>query len=128
MLPIRTRLAQLPSRSACFPVTEEWQDAMGSRGQSLFYVEPVLHQWKQVWVTDGADRVGGIREKHLIARLPGGGVRFLGEVRATNGPTILDRTTLSPLSGGEVRQLIEISRDGGTTWQAGFDARYRRSL
>jgi hypothetical protein len=54
-------------------------------------------------------------------------VRFQGEVRGTSGPTILDRTTLSPLSGGEVRQLIEISRDGGTTWESGFDARYRRS-
>lgn len=37
----------------------------------------------------------------------------------------MDGTTLSPLAGGEVRQLIEISLDGGTTWQAGFDARYR---
>jgi hypothetical protein len=25
-----------------------------------------------------------------------------------------------------VRQLIETSRDGGTTWRAGFDVRYRK--
>lgn len=108
-------------------VTEEWQDAQGGRGQSLFYVEPTLHQWKQVWVTEVANRFNGIKEKHLIARLPGGGVRFQGEQRTQDGHTVLDRTTLSPLLGGEVRQLIEISLDGGTTWQAGFDARYRRS-
>jgi hypothetical protein len=108
-------------------VTEEWQDATGSRGQSLFYVEPALHQWKQVWVTEAAERLGGLKEKHLIARLPGGAVRFQGELRAADGRTILDRTTLSPLAAGEVRQLIEISRDGGSTWQATFDARYRRS-
>ena len=108
-------------------VTEEWQDAMGSLGRSLFYVDPVLHQWKQVWVTEEARRVGGLKEKHLIARLPGGTVRFQGELRAPDGRNILDRTTLSPLAGGEVRQLIEVSRDGGTTWQATFDARYHRS-
>jgi hypothetical protein len=107
-------------------VTEEWQDTQGSRGQSLFYVEPTLHQWKQVWVTEAANRLNGIKEKHLIARLPGGGVRFQGEQRTPGGHTILDRTTLTPLARGEVRQLIEISLDGGTTWQTGFDARYRQ--
>ena len=108
-------------------VTEEWQDTQGSRGQSLFYVEPALHQWKQVWVTEAANRLNGLKEKHLIARLPGGGIRFQGERRTSDGRTLLDRTTLSLLAGGEVRQLIEISLDGGTTWQTGFDARYRRS-
>jgi hypothetical protein len=37
---------------------------------------------------------------------------------------VLDRTTLTPLSDGRVRQVIEISRDHGTTWQTGFDAYY----
>jgi hypothetical protein len=108
-------------------VREEWQDTQGSRGQSLFYVEPTLHQWKQVWVTEVANRPNGLKEKHLIARLPGGGVRFQGEQHLSDGRTLLDRTTLSPLAGGEVRQLIEISFDGGAAWQTGFDARYRRS-
>jgi hypothetical protein len=108
-------------------VTEEWQDAEGSKGQSLFYVEPTHHQWKQVWVTEVATRIGGLKEKHLIARLPGGAVRFQGEQPLPDGRTLLDRTTLSPLPGGVVRQLIEISFDGGTTWQPGFDARYRHS-
>ena len=108
-------------------VTEEWQDTHGTPGQSLFYVEPSLHQWKQVWVTGAARRLGGLKEKHLIARLTGGGVRFQGELRGEDGRTILDRTTLTPMPGGEVRQLIEISADGGITWQATFDGRYRRS-
>lgn len=28
-------------------LVEEWQDARGTRGQSLFYVDPALRQWKQ---------------------------------------------------------------------------------
>jgi hypothetical protein len=34
---------------------------------------------------------------------------------------------LTPAAGGQVRQLIEISTDGGTSWQPTFDARYRKA-
>jgi hypothetical protein len=37
---------------------------------------------------------------------------------------MLDRTTLTPLGNGRVRQVIETSRDGGKTWRVGFDAVY----
>jgi hypothetical protein len=107
-------------------VVEEWQDARGSRGQSLFYVEPTLRQWKQVWVTEFARRPGGVKEKHLIAHLANGAVRFQGELRQPGGGTLLDRTTLTPRAGGEVHQLIEVSDDGGVSWRTTFDARYRR--
>jgi hypothetical protein len=108
-------------------IVEEWQDVRGSRGQSLFYVDPALGQWKQVWVTEQAQRIGGVKEKQLIDHLPGAGVRFQGELRHPDGSVVLDRTTLLPLPAGDVRQLIEVSRDGGGTWHPTFDARYRRS-
>ena len=107
-------------------VVEEWRDSEGGEGRSLFYVEPGTHRWKQVWVTDDAAHVGGTKEKHLVSRLPDGGVRFQGELPLPDGRLILDRTTLTPIRPDEVRQLIETSRDGGTTWRAGFDARYRK--
>src|SRR4051794_6685385 len=107
-------------------ILEEWRDTMGGEGRSLFYVEPGTHRWKQVWVTDDARQVGGTKEKHLVAHLPDGGIRFQGELPLPDGRLILDRTTLTPTRPGEVRQLIETSRDGGTTWRAGFDAHYRK--
>jgi hypothetical protein len=107
-------------------VLEEWRDGEGGEGRSLFYVEPGTRRWKQVWVTDDARMVGGTKEKHLVTRLPGGGVRFQGELPLPDGRLLLDRTTLTPIRRDEVRQLIETSRDGGSTWQVGFDARYRR--
>jgi DNA-binding winged helix-turn-helix (wHTH) protein len=107
-------------------IIEHWEDARGSTGKSLFYPAPPNGVWHQIWVTDRAALPGGVKQKRLIARYPGGGVRFQGEVTTPDG-LVLDRTTLTPRGDGTVRQQIEISRDGGTTWAAGFDAVYHRS-
>lgn len=105
---------------------EHWTSAGGGRGQSLFYYVPALDQWRQVWVTANATRVGGVKEKREVERPPEGGVRFQGEIPLAGGGSYLDRTTLTPLEGGRVRQVIEISRDDGATWQTTFDAIYAR--
>ncbi len=105
---------------------EHWRGSEGGEGKSLFYYNKASSDWKQVWITQNASVVGGLKEKHLIAEFSNGGVRFQGEVRTPKGTTILDRTTLTPLQSGQVRQVIEISRDGGTTWIINFDALYTR--
>ncbi len=107
-------------------VREEWTATGGGRGESLFYYLPATDQWKQVWVTDRATARGGVKEKTLIERLDGGAVRFQGSIPVAGGGTYLDRTTLTPLADGRIRQLIEISTDGGRTWRATFDAVYAR--
>ncbi len=108
-------------------VTEDWTDADGSHGRSLFYYIPAEKTWKQVWITDNALMPGGVKEKTLIERFPDGGVRFQGRLRRLDGKGwYLDRTTLSPIENGDVRQVIEISVDDGKTWRTGFDARYTR--
>jgi hypothetical protein len=98
-------------------ILENWTDAQGGSGKSLFYFFPQTKQWKQVWVTDG----GNVKEKQLLPEFAGPGVRFQGTIRKKDGGTYLDRTTLTPLANGDVRQVIELSFDGGKTW----DAKYR---
>lgn len=107
-------------------VMEHWTDAEGGQGKSLFYFNPREDTWKQVWVTEQAAALGGTKEKTLIEHLDNGAVRFQGELLTTDGRKILDRTTLTPLEDGSVRQRIEWSDDGGATWNSGFDAVYRR--
>jgi hypothetical protein len=107
-------------------VMEEWADADGSKGFSLFYYLPSPGEWRQVWVTDHAEQAGGVKEKKLVARLDDGGVRFQGTIVGPRGP-YLDRTTLTPLPSGEVHQVIEFSRDDGASWKVMYDAIYRRS-
>lgn len=106
-------------------VLERWTGAAGGEGRSLFYVDNES-RWQQVWVTQWATMPGGTKEKALVASEDPASVRF--ESRITHdGKTWLDRTTLTKLGDGRVRQLIEISRDGGATWETTFDALYRRS-
>jgi hypothetical protein len=64
-----------------------------------------------------------LKEKRLVEDYVGG-VRFQGELPLRDGSTLLDRTTLTPLPDGRVRQVIEQSRDGGKSWRVGFDALY----
>jgi hypothetical protein len=79
-----------------------------------------------VWVTERALAPGGLKEKELIDRRPNGALLFQGEIPLAEGGTYLDRTTLTPVGPDEVRQLIEISTDGGSTWRTVFDGRYVR--
>jgi hypothetical protein len=103
-------------------VIENWSDATGYDGKSLFYVVRATGQWRQVWVEDA----GGTKEKALQDSYIGDGVRFQGEIPHRDGTSHLDRTTLLPMSGGRVRQTIEISKDRGTTWEVVYAAEYRR--
>lgn len=105
-------------------VTEDWQGNGGGGGRSLFYYLPSTDTWKQVWITGQATKPGGVKEKTMVEEFPEGGVRFQGEITLKSGRTYLDRTTLTPLAGGRVQQVVEVSRDGGGTWKATFDAVY----
>lgn len=106
-------------------VFEYWEGSEGGRGISLFYVAEG-GVWKQVWVTEWATRPGGIKEKTREELDDPNQVRFQGTIVAESGEPYLDRTTLTRLDNGDVRQLIEFSMDAGATWKPAFDAVYRR--
>jgi hypothetical protein len=104
---------------------ERWTDASGSKGMSLFYYLPATGEWKQVWVTENAITPGGVKEKVLRAKLESGALQFEGDIALAGGGSYVDRTTLTPLPDGTVRQVIEVSRDR-SLWQTVFDAIYSR--
>lgn len=103
-------------------VKEYWTDAEGGTGFSLFYV--MEGQWRQVWITPYARLPGGIKEKRQVLEFDGEGIRFQGKITKADGSSYLDRTTLTPMAGGRVRQNIEVSQDEGETWVSGWDAVY----
>ena len=108
-------------------VTEHWTDATGQAGFSLFYFDRHADLWKQVWVTADSLRVGGTKEKIEERSLTSASrIRFQGKYLGKQpGLTVVDRTTLTRLPADSVRQLIEVSTDGGNSWTAIFDGHYR---
>ena len=106
-------------------VLEHWSAEGGGDGKSLFFVD-YDGRWAQIWVTQWAMSAGGVKEKIMVDDPPEGSVRFQGVVRHPDAGVWLDRTTLTPLDDGTVRQLIEVSEDNGESWNPTFDAVYRR--
>lgn len=107
-------------------IIENWEGASGGVGKSLFTFDARTGAWDQVWVTSDTSKAGGLKRKTLIEHV-GAGVRFQGEVISESGAPYLDRTTLTLLEDGRIRQLIEISTDGGESWRAVFDGYYARA-
>ena len=97
-------------------VLEHWRGAGGDEGESVFYYERV---WQQVWVQPGCVK----RKTHDTSWTDG--VRFAGTAFLAEGRGVPDRTTLTCLADGRVRQVIEQQRAG--VWVASFDALYERT-
>lgn len=99
---------------------ENWTSSRGGTGKSLNFYNPASKHWEQAWVADNG----------WIAKYEGeyqdGAMRFEGESVQRDGSSVRSRMTVTPLEDGRVRQLIEQSKDGGTTWSVGFDGTYVR--
>ncbi len=78
--------------------------------------------WKQVWVTNA----GRVKEKRMLPESSSTVVIFQGEVRRDDGTRVVDRTTLTNLGDGRVRQHIVQSIDGDASWDRGFNVIYTR--
>jgi hypothetical protein len=99
---------------------ETWTGAGGSNGTSYNAWDRQRRRWHQTWVDNGG----------LVLRLEGGfadGKMVLsGETLDSSGTAVLNRITWQETGPGAVRQLWEVSGDGGKSWRAVFDGRYRK--
>jgi hypothetical protein len=101
-------------------ILEHWMGRDGVGGMSLNGYDPASGHWTQFWVGEGGlvlHLVGGRKGSSMV----------LSDQRSGPRGELLDRITWTPLEDGDVRQLWETSLDGGATWKAAFDGRYRRS-
>lgn len=93
---------------------ERWRATSGGTGQSLNYYDASTGRWYQTWVANSGRPL----------RLEGG-PEGDAMVMGMEAPNVVHRITWSPNDDGSVRQLWEISTDGGENWQAAFDGEYR---
>jgi hypothetical protein len=100
---------------------ESWRGTSGMSGNSLNAYDAATGQWHQTWIDD----------RGLLLRLNGafgdGKMTMSGPGALYGSPAavILHRITWQETGPRQVRQLWEISRDGGSTWEPLFEGRYR---
>ena len=99
-------------------VLEHWRGSGGDWGESFFYLDQESGLWQQVWAQPDCVK----RKTHDPDWADG--VRFAG-TGFSAGRQFFDRTTLTPVGDGRVRQVIEQSADGAV-WRVAFDALYLR--
>jgi hypothetical protein len=98
---------------------EEYTASGGAfEGKSFNYFDSADGRWHQVWVDNSGTRL------HLTGGFADGQMVMSGE-RTVNGKVSTDRISWTDNPDGTVRQLWELSADGGETWQVLFDGLYR---
>jgi hypothetical protein len=100
-------------------VHEHWSGVGGMKGESFNIWHRDDKKWHQIWVNDRGN----------LLRLDGGFQNGTMQMTGASGPAgqpVTNRITWSPSADGTVRQLWEVSPDGGKTWKTAFDGRYRR--
>lgn len=102
-------------------IHEAWA-AQGEVGESFSIYDPTTRRWHQTWVDN---------KSHLW--MIDGGVVNGSMVMTRTTPsktdpksTLLHRWTWTPSDKDHVRQLYDVSSDGGKTWKILFDGRYVR--
>lgn len=102
-------------------VQETWTGVSGSAGSSLNFYDTQRKRWRQFWVwREGTtlELEGGFADGRMV---------LSGDATEADGKVTRNRITWFDNPDKTVRQLWEISRDGGKTWQTEFDGIYRQS-
>lgn len=99
---------------------EFWEGGAGSTGTSLNFYNQFTKQWHQTWVDSSGAPIliaGGVVGDKMV---------MTGTRPRPAGGTALHRISWEPLPGSKVRQLWDVSLDGGTNWIVLFDGLYSK--
>jgi hypothetical protein len=97
-------------------LVERWTSVNGYQGTSLNRLDPATGTWRQTWVDDQGDVI-----EFVDGHAGDGAMRFVA-----HGEGVERRLTFFDEGSDALRQLAEVSQDGGTTWSVEYDLRYRR--
>ena len=96
-------------------IYERWESVNGvGRGESMNYLDPSAHVWKQVWV----DAAGNVIE--IGGDFTEGAMRFEGRNLRRDGRTRGTRVVLKPTDAGRLHQTIAFADEAGA-WTTAFE-------
>lgn len=115
----RTGTSRITRVYGACAIHEEYSSAGSDfRGGSYNIYDAVTESWHQTWV-DSSGRLlqldGGLEGESMVLR---------GTRTSREGERVTHRITWTPLDGGRVRQVWELSRDGGDSWELLFEGIY----
>jgi hypothetical protein len=102
-------------------IHEEWHSAGSTfAGNSYNAFDRARNVWHQTWVDNSG----------LLLQLEGefkdGKMVLVGERPGSDGGTVINRIAWEALAPDSVRQVWDVSSDGGATWTVQFDGLYVR--
>lgn len=98
---------------------ENWS-TVGGNGKSINYYDASTGKWYQHWIGSGG---GALRYEGIFKD---NAIHFEGLTTRKDGTKVLNKLTFFKMDENTVRQLAEISSDGGKTWTTTYDFRYVR--
>jgi hypothetical protein len=110
------------SEDSCL-IHEHWTSALGNKGYSLNYYNPVTRLWAQRWVS-----AGSVIEYTGTSEQPGV-MTLKGKIYyQQNGLTADFKGTWTLLEDGRVRQLFQQYDDKTKQWNVWFEGFYSKQL
>lgn len=102
-------------------VLENWTGESGYVGKSYNIFDRATGRWEQFWVDGAGGRI------HFTGEAREGNLHYRAETTAPDGSVRHRRLTFFRLGADQVRQLSELSTDGGESWSIEYDFHYHRA-
>jgi hypothetical protein len=104
-------------------VVENWSDAKGHQGESIFAYSADDKSWRGIFVDNQ-----GRAHVFVDGKVADGAAEFYGPSGGAQGAGVLNRIRLVRLGADKVEQTWEKSTDNGATWTTAFRGEYSRKL
>jgi tetratricopeptide (TPR) repeat protein len=104
-------------------VLENFTSLQQYTGKSFNYYDPAKGKWEQHWVGSG----GPVdRSTYVDGEYKDGAMHFISESTNAQGQKILSNFKFYNIDKDTIRQYLELSTDGGKTYQVSYDLTYIR--
>ena len=108
-------------------ILEEWtsantQQGLIYKGKSFNSYNSATKQWQQTWTDNTGNTTEFLRGEGSNGKI----IYYADKVVGPGGKYFMRRLTFTKIDNDKIRQLGELSKDGGKTWTTEYDLEYRR--